>query len=117
MFVKNEKPVTHNYAPLWVQTTDKWWLCQNFKLDVELFTVCGWMEVLHNQWKHAQMDMLELKKCRQNAWSSFAGPRLEVMEVHVEVENIKKTLWTCVGILIHPVLCIQSYTSLQGVII
>jgi hypothetical protein len=27
---------------------------------------------------------------------------------HVEVENLKKTLWTCVGILIHPVLCIQS---------
>jgi hypothetical protein len=24
------------------------------------------------------------------------------MELHVEVENLKKTLWTCVGILIHP---------------
>jgi hypothetical protein len=50
------------------------------------------MEVFQGRWEDAEVDIIELKEQRQNAESSLAASRLEVVELHVEVEDLRYTL-------------------------
>jgi hypothetical protein len=47
------------------------------------------MEVFKGRWEDAEVDMLELKERQQNAESSLAVARLEVKELHVQLENLR----------------------------
>ncbi len=49
------------------------------------------MEVFQGRWEDAEVDIIELKEQRQNAESSLAASRLEVVELHVEVEDLRYT--------------------------
>ncbi len=62
---------------------------QNLKLEVGLDAVCDRMEVFKGRWEDAEVDMLELKERQQNAESSLAEARLEVKELHVQLENLR----------------------------
>jgi hypothetical protein len=50
------------------------------------------MEVFQGRWEDAEVDIIELKEQRQNAESSLAASRLEAVELHVEVEDLRYTL-------------------------
>jgi hypothetical protein len=47
------------------------------------------MEVFKGRWEDAEVDMLVLKERQQNAESSLAVARLEVKELHVQLENLR----------------------------
>jgi hypothetical protein len=71
-----------------VQENDDYFT-QNLKLEVGLDAVCDRMEVFQGRWEDAEVDMLELKERQQNAESSLAEARLEVKELHVQLENLR----------------------------
>jgi chromosome segregation ATPase len=62
---------------------------QNLKLEVGLDAACDRMEVFKGRWEDAEVDMLVLKERQQNAESSLAVARLEVKELHVQLENLR----------------------------
>ncbi|CAM6033347.1 unnamed protein product [Sphagnum compactum] len=68
---------------------------QNLKLEVGLDAVRNRMEVFQGRWEDAEVDIIELKEQRQNAESSLAASRLEVVELHVEVENLRRQCQNC----------------------
>jgi hypothetical protein len=71
-----------------VQENDDYFT-QNLKLEVGLDAVRDRMEVFKGRWEDAEVDMLELKERQQNAESSLAEARLEVKELHVQLENLR----------------------------
>ncbi|CAN5975935.1 unnamed protein product [Sphagnum jensenii] len=68
---------------------------QNLKLEVGLDAVRNRMEVFQGRWEDAEVDIIELKEQRQNAESSLAASRLEVVELHVEVEDLRRQCQNC----------------------
>ncbi|CAM6061067.1 unnamed protein product [Sphagnum tenellum] len=68
---------------------------QKLKLEVGLDAVRNRMEVFQGRWEDAEVDIIELKEQRQNAESSLAASRLEVVELHVEVEDLRRQCQNC----------------------
>jgi chromosome segregation ATPase len=77
-----------------VQENDDYFT-QNLKLEVGLDAVRDRMEVFKGRWEDAEVDMLELKERQQNAESSLAEARLEVKELHVQLENLRRRCQNC----------------------